>query len=227
MNDWVNAVMVGLLLTNLVELGAGRLAVCIRVLAIQGAVLAALPFLVAGQEATIHAVLLAGLALGLRGGVFPWLLARTLRDVEARREVEPYVGFGFSLLAGLVALGACLWLSGRLPLPGRPAAELAVPVSLFSIFTGLFLIITRKKAITQVIGYLVLENGIYAFGVAAAVELPWLVEAGVLLDVLAAVFVMGIAMFHINREFDHLDADRLVHLRDWHQSSRWRQEIKA
>ena len=79
---------------------------------------------------------------------------------------------------------------------------------------GLFLIVSRKTALMQVVGYLVLENGIYIFGMALAQEEPLLVEMGILLDVFVAVFVMGIAIFHISREFDHIDVDQLTSLKD-------------
>jgi hydrogenase-4 component E len=89
-----------------------------------------------------------------------------------------------------------------------------VPVALFTSLVGLFVIISRRKALTQVLGYLVLENGIYTFGVGLVQNTPMLVELGVLLDVFVAVFVMGIAIFHINRQFDHIDTDRMVLLKD-------------
>ncbi len=79
---------------------------------------------------------------------------------------------------------------------------------------GLLLIVSRRKAVMQTLGYLAMENGIYAFGLAFAVEEPLLVEMGVLLDVFVAVFVMGIAIHHISREFDHIDTDRLSTLKD-------------
>jgi hydrogenase-4 component E len=79
--------------------------------------------------------------------------------------------------------------------------------------SGLFLIIARKKALTQILGYLVLENGIYTFGAALTEHQPVLIELGILLDIFAAVLVMGIAIFHINREFDHIDTDKLSGLR--------------
>jgi hydrogenase-4 component E len=78
----------------------------------------------------------------------------------------------------------------------------------------LFLIISRKRAVSQVLGFLVLENGVYTFGVGLAPHTSLLVEAGVLLDVFVAVFVMGITIFHINREFDHIETNRLNTLRD-------------
>jgi hydrogenase-4 component E len=91
-----------------------------------------------------------------------------------------------------------------------------VPAAFFSILSGLFLIISRRTALSQVIGYLVLENGIYTFGISLVQEEEFLVELGVLLDVLVGVFVMGITLFHISREFDHIDVDRLSALKDSH-----------
>jgi hydrogenase-4 component E len=89
-----------------------------------------------------------------------------------------------------------------------------VPAAFFTCLVGLVLLITRSKAITQVLGYLTLENGVYAFGAAVALDMPILVELGILLDVFVGVFVMGIAIFHISRQFDHIDTDRLVSLSD-------------
>jgi hydrogenase-4 component E len=90
-----------------------------------------------------------------------------------------------------------------------------VPLALSTILIGLFVVISRIKALSQVLGFLILENGIYAFGAALLLEQPLVVELGVLLDVFVAVFVMGIAIFHISREFDHIDTDALDQLADW------------
>jgi len=76
-------------------------------------------------------------------------------------------------------------------------------------------IVSRVKAVSQVLGYLMLEIGIAVFGTAALPEQPLLVELGVLLDAFVAVFVMGIMIFHISREFDHIDTDDLDELADW------------
>jgi hydrogenase-4 component E len=95
-----------------------------------------------------------------------------------------------------------------------PESGFLLPGALFTILSGLMIIISRRKALTQVIGYLAMENGVYAFGAALAVEEPLLVEMGILLDVLVAVFIMGITIHHISREFDHIDTDRLSELKD-------------
>lgn len=214
-NAWIDAALAFLVLTNLALLGSSRHTSCIRVVAVQGVALGLFTLAMHGEELSIHPVALACGSVLLKGMVFPWLLFRALREADVRREVEPYVGFVGSTLIGVLALILSLWLGARLPLPNPVISPLVVPVALFTIIIGLFLIVSRKKALTQVLGYLVLENGIYAFGVALVLEEPLLVELGVLLDVFVAVFVMGIAMFHIHRTFDHIDTDQLSTLKDW------------
>jgi len=213
MNNGADIIMIFLVLTNLTLLGLSRLNACIRVVAIQGVVLGFLPLLLNNWDFEIHLVAFSIAIISLKGGIFPWMLNRTLRELAIQREVEPFIGYGISIIAGMAALITCLWLSSRLPFPEPVMSSLIVPVAFFTIMSGLFLIISRKKALTQVLGYLVLENGIYAFGVALVHKEPLLVELGILLDIFVAVFVMGIAIFHINREFDHIDTDRLSRLR--------------
>ncbi len=157
---------------------------------------------------------MATISIALKGAVFPNLLMRAMRGAEVRREVEPLVSYGMSLLIGIGALLAAMWMSSRLPLPNPQASSLLVPVALFTMMVGLFLIVSRNKALTQVLGYLVLENGIYAIGMALAQEQPLLIEMGILLDVFMAVFVMGITLFRISREFDNIDTDQMAALKD-------------
>lgn len=213
MKGTADALLVLLMLTNLALLGSSRLSACVRFTAIQGILLGAYTVFSRGDDLSVRVVLLGVVSTGVKGFIFPWALFRSLRETGAQKEVEPFVGYSLSLLAGIVFLGVSMWLGWRLPLPGPAAGSLVVSAAFFSILTGLFLIVGRKKALTQVLGYLVMENGIYAFGIAVSRELPVLIELGVLLDVLVAVFVMGIAIYHINREFDHIDADRLKMLK--------------
>ncbi len=208
MRDAIDALMVVLVISNLVLVGSSRLGACVRIVALQGMSLGLLPVLAAGEVGWTILVLAAA-SVGLRGLVFPALLRRVLRDANVRREVEPYVGYTFSIVAGVGALGASLWLAERLPLPAPAPSAVLTPAALMTMLVGLFLIISRKKAVTQVLGYLVLENGVYTLGIAAVRELPALVELGVLLDAFVAVFVMSIATWRINREFDHIDIEKL------------------
>ena len=131
-----------------------------------------------------------------------------------RNEVDPLVGFTTSLLLGIGLWGLAMHIAGRLPLMLPNISPLLVPVAIFTVMCGLLLIVSRNTAVMQVIGYLALENGIYAFGWAFAVEDPLLVEMGVLLDVFVAVFVMGITIYHLSREFDSIETDELASLKD-------------
>jgi hydrogenase-4 component E len=209
-----DTVLICIVLTSFLLLGSSRIGSCIRVAALQGVLLGFLT-LASSADLSLRGPILALASTGLKGVAFPWLLARALRDADVRREVEPFVGYNLSLLIGTATLAASLWLAARLPRPNPDVSSLVVPVALFTTLVGLFLIVSRRKALMQVLGYLVLENGIYAFGVGLVEGTPMLVELGVLLDLLVAVFVMGIAVFHINREFDHIDTGQMTALKDW------------
>ncbi len=209
----VDSILILVALTNLMLLANSRLGASIRVTAAQGILLGVLP-LVASPHAGWHAVLIAVGSMVLKGVVFPHLMFRALREASVQREVEPYVGYNLSLLIGVAALAISIWIGRQLPVPGATISSLVVPVAMFSILAGLFLIISRKKAVNQVLGFLVLENGVYTFGVGLIQHTSLLVELGVLLDVFVAVFVMGIIIFHISREFDHIDTDALTSLKD-------------
>jgi hydrogenase-4 component E len=212
----MDLLLVILLLTNLMILGSGSLGACIRLVAVQGFVLGLLPLL-AGKTLTVRLVMIAAGSMALKGFVFPWLLSRARREAGIRREIGPAVGYTMSLAFGVGAAGIALWLSSRLPLPPGTRSTQVLPLALFMIQIGLFLIVSRNTALSQVLGYIVLENGIYACGVGLALREHLLVELGVLLDVFVAVFVMGIIIFHISREFDHIDVDQLSRLKDWHR----------
>jgi len=151
--------------------------------------------------------------MGVKGVLFPWLLFRALREANVSREIQPFVGYPASLVAGVAALAISIRVGAQLPLPAPAFSSLAVPVGLFTFLVGLFLIVSRRKALTQVLGYLVLENGIYVLGIALVAEVSLLVELGVLLDAFVAVFVMQIAIYHISHEFQSTDVDRLSRLK--------------
>lgn len=213
MSVWIETLMVLLILSNILVLGVSSLNSCIRIVAVQGILMGIFTFLAQADDITLRIGVFAVVSTALKAMVFPYYLSRAIRDTGVRREMEPFVGYVMSIMGGIVMLGISQWVSLRLPIDmGRPL-PLVVPCSLMIMFTGLFLIVTRKKALTQALGYLVFENGIYAFGIATAGEIPVFVEFGVLLDVFVAVFVMGIIIYHINREFDHIDTDRLSSLK--------------
>jgi hydrogenase-4 component E len=210
----LDVILIMVVLIDLRLLGATRIEASVRTVALQGILLGLLAVVEHFGDLTVSVWLVAVGGAVLKGVVFPWLLLRALRSSDAKREFEPFVGPIASLLAGVAALGVSLWLAQRLPLPQAKHSSLLVAVALFSILVGLFLIVARKKAISQVLGFLVMENGIYTFGVGLVRQSPLLVEFGVMLDVFVAVFVMGIALFHISREFDHINTQELTALKD-------------
>ena len=200
------------LLFGFLILGTTRLTTCIRAVAVQGGLLGLLP-LVLHPQWSVHTL---GLALGtilVKAIVLPWFLIWAIREAAVRREVEPRVGYVASLVLGILAVAVAGAVAARLPVPGEHPV-LLVTTSLACVIMGLQVLATRAKALIQVVGYLMLENGIYVFGLTSLDRVPFLVEVGVLLDVFVGVFIMGIVVFHINREFDSLDSARLTELRD-------------
>ncbi|MBI5210504.1 MAG: hydrogenase [Elusimicrobia bacterium] len=214
MNLLADVLVILVVLTNLRVLGLSRLSPCIRTVAFQGALLGLLPVLAHLDDMTTRLALQAAASTVIKAAIFPWLLGRALRGTGSQREEEPFVGLTASLAAGVLFLAAAQWIGSRLPHVGQGAPGHMVPTALFTMFVGLFMIVSRRLALTQVLGYLIMENGITTFGLAFAEKQPLLVELGILLDVFMAVFVMGITLFHLNREFDHLDAARMTELRD-------------
>jgi hydrogenase-4 component E len=214
MSTSIDSILIFLILMDLILLGSSRLRNAIRIAAVQGVVLGLLPLLAHGQGIAWHAILLGAGSAGIKGLIFPALMNRALRETNASREIEPFVGYILSLLIGVGVLAVSFVFGSRLPLPWSAPSTLLVPAGLFTVWTGLFLIMARRKAITQVLGYIVMENGIFTLGMVLVEAMPLLVELGVLLDIFVAVFVMGIIVFQINREFDHIDSDQLSALRE-------------
>jgi hydrogenase-4 component E len=213
-NVWLDAVLVLLVLMSFRLLGSSRLQSCIQTVAIQGFLLGLIPVISKWPGIGLELGIVAVVSTAIKALVLPALLRRAIREAHVRNEVDPLVGFTTSLLLGIGLWGFSMHIADLLPplLPG--ASPLLASSAIFTVFCGLLLIVSRNTAVMQVIGYLTLENGIYAFGWAYAVEDPFLVEMGVLLDVFVAVFVMGITIYHLNREFDSIETDELAALKD-------------
>ena len=201
------------LLSCFALLGTSRIGACIRWLSFQGIVFGLVPLVMHHGGLSWREALLAGVDIALKGIAFPVLLLRLRARADTSREVQPFVSFVASVLFGIVALGMSVWLALGMSPALRQAPFVMLDSSIFLILVGLFLIISRRNALMQVIGYLVLENGIFVFGVITVVGTPLLVELGVLLDAFVGVFVMGIAVYHINREFGSIEVDRLAALK--------------
>jgi hydrogenase-4 component E len=161
-----------------------------------------------------HTFAIAAGTVGLKVFLIPWILLRVLRTGEIHREIEPFVGFTTSVMIGALIIIASFAFAKGMPLPTQAPTDLLLPVSLATLFNGLLIMVSRVKAITQVLGYLVAENGIFIFGLLWIEQTPVLVELGILLDLFVGVFIMGIVVYHIRREFDHMDTNLLDALRE-------------
>jgi hydrogenase-4 component E len=198
---------------NLLALGSSRLPSLIRAVALQGVVLGIMPLLLE-HHFDWRVALVAAVTVGVKGFVIPTLLQRAMRVASIDREIEPFIGFIPSLLLGAAGTIAAVAGARALPLLPEHAGTLLVPGAVASILTGFVLLIGRVKAIAQVCGYLILENGIYLFGLLLIHSTPLLVESGILLDLVVGIFVIGIIVDRIQRAFDSLDTRKLTVLRE-------------
>jgi hydrogenase-4 component E len=213
MKEFVDPILVVILLLNFVTLAASRLRTLIQAVALQGILLGVLIVLAHGSlMAGVMAMAVATVIL--KGVTIPRMMFHAIREVVVRREVEPVVGFVASLFLGAVGTALALLFSKTLPIAHEHVSSLIVPAALSTVLTGFLILMTRTKAITQVVGYLILENGVFIFGLLLMEAIPFMVELGVLLDLFVAIFVMGIIIHKISREFSSVSTRMLSELKE-------------
>jgi len=205
--------LVTVLLLNLFALGASRLRAVIGATALQGVCLGILA-ISAHAEITFEVVAVALVAIAVKAVIIPRLLYKAMRDAAIVRDVEPLIGLIPSLVIGALGTAFSVIFAQTLPLSPAQQGSLILPSSFATVLTGCVVLTTRRKAITQVVGYLILENGIFIMGLALLDALPFLVEVGVLLDLFVAIFVMGIIINHVSRDFESTDAAELTSLKE-------------
>ena len=213
MTSALNAILVIVLVMNLFALGTSQILAVIRTVAVQGVLLSLIPLLV-HQHLTLPLVLMAATTIALKGMVIPAIMIRALREAHIKREVEPLIGLLPSILLGALTTAAALLLAGQLPLVAPHNGTLLVPTSIATVLVGFILLTTRYKALSQVVGYLVLENGIFIFGMLLVEAMPLVVELGVLLDLFVGIFVICIIVNHINQAFSSMDTRQLATLQE-------------
>ncbi len=209
----LNAILVLVLMMNLFALGTSRIMTVIQTVAAQGALLSLIPLLAHGHL-TLPVALATIAALALKGIAIPSMMAHALRDANIKREVEPLIGLLPSIILGALGTVFALLFASQLPLAGEHADSLLVPASFATMLTGFIFLTTRFKALSQVLGYLVLENGIFIFGMLLINVMPLMVEMGVLLDLFVGIFVICIIVNKINQSFSSMDTRQLVSLKE-------------
>lgn len=218
MSSIADFLLAALIVAGLYMVATSRLAACVRASAVQGMILGALPLALEWTSGltvpSVHVALLVLGALGIKAIAIPRLLLRSIREAGVRREVEPMTSLHVSILGAALLVGLAFWLADEMAVPFPIESRLLVPAAIANVLLGFLLVVARRQAITQVVGYLVLENGVFVFGLGLAAQQPIVVELSVLLDLLVGVFIMGIAINHISQTFDHMDTTALASLRE-------------
>jgi len=213
MNIPVDTILSLALLSILFSFGSSRLPGLIKVLAFQGVVVSIVP-LVIGHDLTAGGILFTLATLTIRGIVIPLCIYLAIKRVAIRREVEPIVGYHASLFTGLVLIVVAVVVSHRFNVPSTSASVLLFPTAIALLVAGMFLLMARRNAIAMVLGYIMMENGIYLVGTTFSVRALHIVEFGILLDVLAGVMIMAIILRNIKQTFDDVDTALLRTLKE-------------
>lgn len=200
-----------LILSGLHLMASERIRSAIRSLAAQGVLLALFPLLAAGGI-TPRALLLGLVTLAMKGIAIPAILFRAVARPEHSRQRESRLSTRITILLGGGLILAAFFLSGRLDLSG--AERMGAAGGLGLVFLGVLMMTNRMEAVGQVIGFVVLENGIYLFGVASGAEFSPAIELGIFLDLFVAVFLMAILLRRITGTFSHMDVGKIHSLRD-------------
>jgi len=215
------------LFVQLLDLTVGLVLVCafvvlwrrglvaiVHALALQGIALAAVAFLLGVHEEHAELIGAAALVLVLKGVVLPRVLLRIVRDSDETREVEPFVNVTASLLAAAV-LTLLAYATTRDVVALDPSPETtAIPIGVAVALIGFFVLATRRKAVTQIVGFLLLDNGIALVAFLATAGVPLIVELGVALDVLLAVFILQVLTTRMRAKFGVTDLNQLRELHD-------------
>jgi hydrogenase-4 component E len=209
----VDALAVALLVTGLVSVAARRLDSAIWLLVVQGLLLAATGGAIAAVTGAPHVYAAAALTLVIKAVAIPAIMFRVLRAVRVRREVDLALSTRTSLLLAVAAVLVAYRATGTLDLPGAVPSQHALPVSVALLLIGLGLMIDRRKALSQVAGLIIMENGVYLAALVATLGLPLAVELGVFFDLLVGVLLLGVFAHRINQTFDTLNTNRLRALR--------------
>jgi len=206
----VDTILSLVLLSVLFSFGSSRLPGLIKVIAFQGIVVSLVPLFI-GHDLTTGSVVFSLVTMLIRGVVIPLSIHLVIKKVSINRGVEPIIGFHASLFVGLILIVAAAFVSHRLNIPSVSTSALLTPTAITILVAGMFILMARRNAIAMVLGYMMMENGIYLVGTTFSTHAHHIVEFGILLDVLAGVMIMAIMLRDMKQKFDDVDT---VHLRN-------------
>ena len=211
--DLVILCAAGMLVSVYLMVGQKSLVVAIRLYGVQSLLLGAVGIAMGAAEHRPHLYVTAALTIALKAVVIPWFLLRVIDRVGIRREIEPFVNVPASLLLclGLTVVGYRVSLGMAGGNQGVPHQVVGVALSM--VLMGLFLMVTRRKALTQILALLTIENAVFLVAVGATAGMPLVVELGISFDVILAVMVLGVLVNRIVDRFESMDTSRLSNLR--------------
>jgi hydrogenase-4 component E len=203
-----------LLLLSFAMLSQRRIVNLVNLLALQGSVLLLATLLLAARTGQHHLYLSAALTLGLKVILLPWLLHRLIRRLGVYWDAEPLLNISGTMLAGVLIVVFAFGLAQPISQLASTATRNAIGIAVAVVLLSFLMMITRRKAMSQVVGFLSMENGLFFGAMSATYGMPMVVEFGVALDVLVAVLVLGIFFFQIREQFDSLDLHHLEALKE-------------
>lgn len=204
----------GLLLISFAMLSRRRTQRLITLFAWQGAILFLSTSLVAWDAGLTELWYSAALTLLLKVIVLPWILHRLIQRLGAQWDNEPLVNIPVTMLVGVVLVIFAFGLAQPISMMATTITRHTIGIALAVILLAFLMMITRRRAITQVIGFLAMENGLFFAATSATYGMPMVIELGIALDLLVAVFILGIFFFQIREQFDSLDLRHLESLRE-------------
>lgn len=203
-----------ILLTAFAMLVQRRMYALLHLFAWQGLFLSISTAVVGFAAQSHHLYISSVLTLAIKVILLPYILHVLIQKLRIHREVETIVNVPTTMLIGI----ALVIFSYHLTAPIRELSTLmtksTLAVALATVMLGLLMMITRRHAVTQIIGFLAMENGLFFAATSATYGMPLVVELGVALDILIAAFIFGIFFFHINTTFDSLDVDQMARLKE-------------
>ncbi len=205
----LNALAAMLLLLSFAMLAQRRVVTLVDLFALQGAVLCAATLLLAWRTGEANLYVSAALTLGLKVVVLPRLLHRLIRRLGVYWDTDPLLNIPGTMLVGLVIVIFSFGLAQPISALASTATRSAVGIAVAVILLAFLTMITRRKAMSQVVGFLSMENGLFFGAMSATYGMPMVVELGVALDVLVAMLVLGVFFFQIREQFDSLDIEEL------------------
>ncbi len=191
---------------------ANRLFTYLNILVFQGFILFGVTFLTLNKISTVNLILIMLETIVFKALAVPWFINYVIKRNGITREAEPYLPNFVSLIIVTFITVATIILSSSIKDANLDKTFFVVALS--TIFTGLYLIVTRKKIITHVIGYIIIENGVFVLSLAVGNEMPMLVNLGIMLDIFASVLILGVFFNRIGDLLKDPDIDHLRNLKD-------------